>query len=784
MCRSGPVIIEASKRPLAGHFQEEPMAIGSEFPVPLALLVRTWRERALLTQEQLARRTGLGVRTIRRLESGDPRRPRSQSVRLLADALGLTDAERALLIAAAQDGREQSRAVDPAGTPRQLPADVTGFAGRAAQLRQLDSLLPGEPGAPAAVVISAIAGSAGVGKTALAVHWARRVADQFPDGQLYVNLHGFSPAAAPARPATVLRGFLEALDVPPARVPADVDAQAALYRSRLAGRRMLVVLDNAADDEQVRPLLPGAPGCLTVVTSRSQLTGLVATEHAHALAVDVLSTEEARELLGRRLGAQAIAADAAAIDDIAARCARLPLALAVVAARAATQAIPLPELAAELRDARRRLDPFDTGDARSDLRAVFSWSYKRLGAGAARLYPLLGLHPGPDVTVAAAASLAGISTTDAAAHLEELTRAHLVMEHVPGRFTFHDLLRAFAVELVHRTHGDAERDGTRHRLLDHYLHTAYAAATLLHPLRRRFTPAEPQPGVEPEALSGEESALGWFAAERIVLIAAVHAAVAAGYDRHAYQLAWCMTDYLDWRGHWHDWATTQRAALRAAERLGDPVAQVLAHRGLAGASARQGDYDGSLTHLNRALELLDGAGSTADRAQIHLNLGTVNGRQQRHADAVRHDLQALELYRTAGDRAGEGDALGAVGWSYSLLGKHELAVNYCRQALAVHRELDNREGEAASLDSLGHAYHHLGRYSRAIACYQRAIELSRTLKNRYYEAFSLHHLGDTHRAAGEPEAAREQWLLAMEILDELGHSEAAQLRTKLDGLEA
>jgi tetratricopeptide (TPR) repeat protein/transcriptional regulator with XRE-family HTH domain len=758
-------------------------AIGGEFQPTLAVLIRTWRERALLTQEQLARRTGLGERTIRRLESGDCR-PRSQSVRLLADALGLAGAERELLIAAAQDGREQSRLADPARAPRQLPADVTGFAGRTDQLRQLDSLLAAQPRAATAVVISAIAGSAGVGKTALAVHWARRVADRFPDGQLYVNLRGFSPAAAPAEPAVVLRGFLDALEVPPARIPADVDAQAALYRSLLARRRLLVVLDNAADAEQVRPLLPGAPGCLTVVTSRNQLTGLVATEHAHAFAVDVLPAGEARDLLGRRLGAGALAGDQCVIDEIVGYCARLPLALAVVAARAATQAIPLADLAAELRDVRRRLDAFDTGDVRSDLRAVFSWSYHRLGGGAARLYRLLGLHPGPDVTAPAAASLAGLRIADAAAHLDELTTAHLVMEHVSGRFTCHDLLRAFAAELVHSAHDDADRDEALRRLLDHYLHTAHSAATLLHPHRRRFTPIPPRPGVEPESFAGEEDALGWFVAEHAVLIAAIQIAADAGYHRHAYQLAWCMTDYLDWRGHWHDWAAIQHIALRAAEHLGDPAGQVLAHRGLAGASARQGDYDTSRKHLERALELLDAWGDAADRAQVHMNLGKVSGRQRRHHDAVTHSLTALGLYRTAGDRVGEGDALGSVGWSYCLLGAHQVGVTYCRQALDVHRELGNPEGEAAALDSLGYGYHHLGRHSRAIACYQQAIELSRTLKNRYYEAFSLDHLGDTHRAAGDPKAARRDWLQAMEILDELGHAEADQVRAKLDDLTA
>jgi tetratricopeptide (TPR) repeat protein/transcriptional regulator with XRE-family HTH domain len=742
----------------------------------LAVLVRTWRERALLTQEQLARKTGLGVRTIRRLESGSQRPPRIQSVRLLADGLGLAGAERALLIAAAQDEREQSRAPATGLVPRQLPADVIGFAGRAGPLRRLDALLTDGPDAPGAVVISAIAGSAGVGKTALAVHWAHRVADRFPDGQLYVNLRGYGPATEATEPGTALRGFLDALNVPAPRIPSDADARATLYRSVVADRRMLVVLDNARDPEQVRPLLPGAPGCRTLVTSRSRLTGLVATEHADPLLVDLLSPREARELLRRRLGAPAVDTDPAAVDEVIDRCARLPLALAVVAARAATHAVRLPALAAELRDARGRLDAFATGDAASDLRAVFSWSYDRLSAAAARMFRLLGLHPGPDLSAAAAGSLAGVGTGHARALLDELAWAHLLTEQTPGRFAFHDLLRAFAVESMDR---DAERGGALARLLDHYLHTAHGAATRLHPLRRRFSLGRPRPGVTAEVLGDEVEALGWLATEHAVLVAAVRLAETAGCDRHAYQLAWCLTDYLDWRGHWRDWAATQAAALRAAERLGEPAAQVLAHRGLAGASAREGDYGTAHGHLARALELLEGQGDPAAQAQVHLNLGTVAGRQRRHAAAVEHGLRSLELYRAADDPVGEGDALGAVGWSYSLLGEHDLAVEYCRQALAVHRQLGNQEGEAAALDSLGHAYHHLGRHSRAVESYQQAIELCRTLKNRYYEAFSLHHVGDTHAAAGDPDAARRQWRLAVEILDELGHAEAGEIRAKL-----
>ena len=299
------------------------------------------------------------------------------------------------------------------------------------------------------VVISAIDGTAGIGKTAVALHWAHRVADRFPDGQLYVNLRGFDPAGSPMAPAEAVRGFLDAFEVPAERIPINLEAQAALYRSLVSGRRILVVLDNARDVGQVRPLLPGSPGCVVVVTSRNHLTSLITVEGARPLTLDLLPVEEAAELLARRLGSGRLAAEQQAVEEIIALCAQLPLALSIVAARAAAHpGFPLAALAAELRDARGGLDGFTSGDLTTDLRAVFSWSYQRLGTPAARLFRLLALHPGPDIAIPAAASLAALPAHEVRNLLAELSRSHLLEEHIPGRFAFHDLLRAYATELV------------------------------------------------------------------------------------------------------------------------------------------------------------------------------------------------------------------------------------------------------------------------------------------------------------------------------------------------
>ena len=365
--------------------------------------------------------------------------------------------------------------------PAQLPPAVPAFTGRSAELASLDALAGLDamvpradgagPAATAEVAICAVSGTAGVGKTALAVHWAHRVAGRFPDGQLYVNLRGFDPGGAGLDPGQALHGFLEAFGVPPARIPEDLAAQSGLFRSLLAGKRILVLLDNARSAEQVRPLLPGSPGCLAIVTSRDKLAGLVATAGARPLALDLLTAADARDLLARRLGADRVAAEPAAIACIIAACARLPLALTIAAARAATSpTFPLAAIAAELREAASALDPFDAGESATDVRTVFSWSYRALSAPAARMFRLLGLHPGPDVAVTAAASLAAVPPGQARALLAELTRAHLLAEHAPGRYAFHDLLRAYASELASAQECPADRASAVHRLLDHYLH--------------------------------------------------------------------------------------------------------------------------------------------------------------------------------------------------------------------------------------------------------------------------------------------------------------------------
>jgi tetratricopeptide (TPR) repeat protein len=670
--------------------------------------------------------------------------------------------------------------------PAQLPADVYGFAGRSEHLVRLDTLLAGAArDAPTAVVISAVSGTAGVGKTALAVHWAHRVADRFPDGQLYVNLRGFDPGGQQMAPAAAIRGFLDALSVPAERIPPSLDAQAALYRSLLAGRRVLVVLDNARDAEQVRPLLPGTPTALVVATSRNQLTSLVAVDGAHPLTLDLLTEAEARELLARRLGPDRVAAEPQAVKQIVGCCAQLPLALAIAAGRAEQTRFSLATLASELAEASGRLDVLDAGDAAGQVRAVFSWSYTALSSAAARLFRLLGLHSGPDLSAAAAASLAGLPLAEIRRLLAELVRASLLTEHTPGRYGFHDLLRAYAADLTHIHDPDHQRRAALSRMLDHYLHTAHTAALLLDPHRDLITLAltPPGSGVTLEQPADYRQALAWIAADHLVLLAAVGRAAEAGFDTHAWQLAWTLTTFLYRRGHWHDLITSWQTALPAAGRLNHPAAQAHAHRLLASALTRLGRHPDAHTHLQHALHLYTNTGDHTGQAHTHLDLGMLWERQGRPEQALDHAQQALTLHRAAGDRRGQATALNNVGWDHILLGDHQQALTCCQQALTLLQELGHREGQAATLDSIGYAHYHLGHHTQAADCYQHALTLYRDLGDRYNEATILTHLGDTQHAAGDSAAARTAWQLVLDIFSDLDHPDTDTIRSKLHDLD-
>jgi tetratricopeptide (TPR) repeat protein/transcriptional regulator with XRE-family HTH domain len=733
------------------------------------------RKELGLTQEALADLLGVERSTVVRWERGETEplpwiRPKlGKAMQVTADRL---------------DELLSTGARTAAGSAlRQLPATATGFTGRAAELQALTRILDDAAGAPGTVVISAIGGTAGVGKTALALHWAHQVAGRFGDGQLYVNLRGFDPSGVPASPAEVIGAFLGALGVPPGKAPALADAQAGMYRSLVADRKLLIVLDNARDEQQVRPLLPASPASLVLVTSRNQLAGLASTDGARLVTLDVLTQAEAVQLLTSRLGARRAAAEPDAVREIARLCACLPLALAVAAARATTTpGFALAGVAEELRDADRRLDALDSEDPAASVRAVFSWSYQQLSADAARMFRLLGLHPGPDISVPAAASLAATGAAEARRLLRELTRAHLIAEHVPGRYAFHDLLRAYAAAQVRGVDSEADRAAATGRLLDHYLHTAYAAALMLNPSREPIAVTPPAPGSVPERLADNVQATAWSQAEYHVLLASVSFAADSGFDSHAWRIFWAIIDFRN-RAYWNQWVALGRTALDAATRLSDTAGQATCSRLLGVALTNVGDYDQALACYSTSLELCQRLGNRLGQAKIHDALSVLANEQGRYADALGHAEQELWLCRSVGDKATEAMALNSIGWCHGLLGDYEQAREFSWQALAILVEAGHRSLEGNVWDSIGYAEHHLGDLSEAAACYQRALSVFRELGDRFDEAEALRHLGDTWHTANDAPRAREAWQQALAILDDLGHADTGKVREKLASLD-
>jgi tetratricopeptide (TPR) repeat protein len=735
-------------------------------------LARDGRQAEALAAYQRARRVivaELGV------EPGPSLRELHQRI-LSGDPALLADTEPARLAEP-----EQQRAM-----PQGLPPAVPGFTGRAAELGTLTQILDeAGDGPPGTVVISAIGGTAGVGKTTLALHWAHQVAGRFGDGQLHVNLRGFDPSGTPATPAEVIRGFLDTLGVPREQIPAAPDAQTSLYRSLLADRKMLIVLDNARDEDQVRPLLPASPGSLVLVTSRNQLSGLAAADGARLVELDIPTHGEAAQMLTARLASRAVA-EPGAIAEIASLCAHLPLALAVAAARAATRPrFPLAALAAELRGTEGRLDVLDAGGPAASVRAVLSWSYSQLSPGAARMFRLLGLHPGPDISIPAAASLAATSQTQARHLLGELTRVCLATEHAPGRYAFHDLLRAYAAGLSRDCDPERDREAATTRILDHYLHTAAHCSALITPTHDQPAIPPPERGTTPEQ-PDDQQVVAWFDTEHQVLLAIVTLAGATGADGHAWQLPCMMAMYLHRRGFEHERLTLGASALAAATRLGDEPGQAMSHRILGSSYTQTGEYGQAKTHLERSVSLFRQAGYSLGEAQAQQNLAYLAELEVRYADALGHSDRQLSLSRAAGHDLAQAEALNNVAWFHALLGDYARARAISKQCLDLLGKLDPAAAvycEWAAWDTLGYIDMHLGDYAQASAHVERALSLSRDQGSRLSEAEALTHLGDVRRSAGEPELARLAWLQALDLYDDMRNPIAGQVRAKLAALD-
>jgi DNA-binding SARP family transcriptional activator len=652
--------------------------------------------------------------------------------------------------------------------PAQLPADVSAFTGRTDQLRRLDDLLADDRRPAPGVAVAVVSGTAGVGKTALAIHWAHRRRDRFPDGQLYVNLRGYDPDQ-PLTAADALGRFLTGLGVAGGDVPLHVDDRATRYRTEIAGRRMLVVLDNASSAEQVRPLLPGVAGCAVLVTSRDRLAGLVARDGADRLDLDLLPHHDADTLLRRLIGGRADA-EPHAVSALAARCARLPLALRVAAELAiARPTAPLSALVHELTDEQRRLDSLDAGgDPHAAVPTVFSWSIRDLPDQAARTFRLLGLHPGAAFDSYAAAALAGTDLTAARRALDALARAHLLQPLAPDRYGMHDLLRAYAASLARRQDSEAAREGAVDRLLDYYLATAVSAVGLIHPAdarRRPRTVTEPTTPV-PD-LPGSDEAVAWLDTERQTIVAIAAHATRHGRPGHTVHLSSVLFRYLD-AGHNVDALVVHEYARQAAERSGDVAGQADALTGLGIVHLRLGQYDSGTSQLRQALTLFAEAGDLLGQARALGNLGIAAQLQGRYAPAADYHRRALDLYRKIGDPSGEAHSIDDLGLHEQRLGRHRRAADHHTRALTIFRDIGDQHGAAIALNNLGDAEQRLGLHEQAVDHLRQSLALSRQIGDRTGEAWSLTCLGDAHNRAGRAAEASHHHREALTTFREIG----------------
>jgi tetratricopeptide (TPR) repeat protein/transcriptional regulator with XRE-family HTH domain len=718
-------------------------------------MLKHFRLRAGLTQEALADLSGVSTRTIRGLENGTRSNPRRVSLRQLADALGLTPHEREQLAGLGSAEEAPSRAI------RQLPSPSPGFAGRDAELTALDRA--GE--------IRVVVGSGGIGKTWLALHWAHTHADRFPDGQLFVDLQGFSPDHEPLDASTAVRGFLDAFGVDDSRLPTTLDGQITLYRSLVAGRRMLVVLDNAATADQVVPLLPGTPTCTVLATSRRTLTALVLRHGAYHLPLGTLDENDASALLTLRLGEPRVAAEPDAVAQLIALCGRYPLALAIVAGRAQTRPrIPLAEFAAELRES--GLTALDDDDPAASVPSVLSWSMRTLSTEQRTVFALLGIAPGPDIGVPAATTLTGLPLARLRKVLRELEESSLIDRQPADRYSMHDLVRELAIEQADCCLSADDRVAALRRLAEFYLHTAFGGDRQLAPKRHPIT--LPPSDVVPVALKNDNAVMAWFAAEHPCLLAVQRSAVTAGWDDVVWQLAWSVNRFHYRRSYLVDDLAVTELGLAAAERLGDTSARIETRRLVALALVRDGQPTAALDHLQQALTLAEGRGRPEELANVHQMFTYVMGRAGQDRQAYRHAVKALRIYQDLHALEWEADALNSVGWYAAKLGDFDQAWEYCQQALTLQRRLHDQDSEAVVLDSLGYIDHHLGRHADAIEHYRQSVALLRTVGDLYQLASTLEALGHPHHALNQLAEAHAVWAEAIELYHAQHRNEEAE----------
>ncbi|WP_239062290.1 tetratricopeptide repeat protein [Streptomyces sp. SID13031] len=694
----------------------------------------------------------------------------------MADQLGADpgpelQAARAELLAAGGMGAVVTS--NRAAVPRQLPANVVRFIGRAAELTRLDrSLADGRPRAP---MIAAIHGTGGVGKTAFAVHWAHQAARLFPDGQMYVDLRGYAPADRPRSAAEALDLLLLGIGFEGNLVPSDLDGRSALWRTALSGRRVLLLLDNARDAGQVRPLLPDRGSSLVLVTSRDQLRSLSSPRRVERIVLDRLAAEESRELVSRNLEAEGIRWPAASVAELAALCADLPLALAIASEHAVRDpAGSGEELLDWLRDEQDRLDALETGgDPLASVRAVLTASYEVLDTEAARTYRLIGSHPSADLGVPAAAALTGTTCAVARSLLDRLQNMHLVQEREPGRYSMHDLVRIHAIEQSARL--PADRDLALLRVFDWYLRSALNARAQMGFPELPTDFDEPQAGVLPATFELASDASGWFDQERSALAATVHAASRAEHPA-AYRITQAANGYLFHRGMLDELFRLHHLAISVAEKLSDSCAVALSLNQLGNVHNRLGKHGLAKLHFERALDLFEGVGNIRGQSSVLSNLGSTLRMLGRADSAVRRHRTAIEIGRLLDDPAEEGSSWNNLAMSYVELGAYEAASDTAQKAIELCEVAGNQCYVSFARDTLGQALAGQGRYAEAMLEFGQAISFASAAGDQWHECTTLAQAATAQAGAGLIVEARRSVLQALEILDEIGGGDTGELR--------
>ncbi len=644
-----------------------------------------------------------------------------------------------------------------------LPDDLAEFTGRTAELDALQRALQNHGAAGNPVVISAIEGMAGVGKTQLAVHAGHLLSRERPFQQvLFVNLRGFGPdpTQPPADPSAVLDSFLRLLGVPGQQIPHELTARTASYRQRLAGKPALVVLDNAADENQVLPLLPDSPECLTLVTSRRSLTGLQPATH---LAVDVFTPDEALDFLKQAVADVPVGDEPNALVRIARHCGHLPLALGLVAGQMRTRPTWTVTDHAERLDERHHTRHLD-----SRVELTLSLSYQHLPADRRRLFRLTALHPGHDFDSYAAAALAGTDLPAARDHLHQLCLDHLLQQPTPGRYVFHDLVRAYAADRAADEERPPERRAALTGLLDHYLHTAATAMDTLYPAEQHRRPRIPGPATPTPAVADPAAARAWLELERANLISAAIYAADTGLPDHTIRLAATVHRHLDIGGHFDQAITLNTRARDAAGHTGDHAAEAHALMRLGSVDIRQGRYRRAADHEHQAITLFRDVGDRDGEARALANLGIIYQRLGRNPQAADLETQALTIYQEIGDPEGEANATDCLGTVYAALGRRQEAAAHHQRSLAIYREIGDRQGEAIALGNVGLAYHRMGHYQQALAHHEQALELCRALGERGAEAHVLDNLGNATMRLGHHGDAVSHFRQAIDIFRQLG----------------